>query len=339
MVSTLRQSPVTGPAPLASTWSTQASNSAPAPLPAPVRWQRLPGADQGLRYRLSRWGALLAAHLRPHRLQPEAAAHHACRCEPTGALRERFAELFDLRTGGDDVPDYPFLYAQGVIDLLQTRVLADLGVNGRHVRLLRHRTRLLAEEAASLSAGSQDIDCRLVRVVRVGPTEVVALLETCIADAGGRTLVQLEDVYAVRDLQVAYAVQAAEDDLLRRAVSRMRRHGREIDAAAADVRQRQLFVAPDAGRRFARLAGGPAAWPRPARAGMPWWRARRPAVAPMYLRHLVTRELAEWGLDSSSLQMVFIGRAAAGQMLRLLMQGRSFELIDERGRLVAFGKA
>lgn len=72
---------------------------------------------------------------------------------------------------------------------------------------------------------------------------------------------------------------------------------------------------------------------------MPWWRARRPAVAPMYLRHLVTRELAEWGLDSSSLQMVFIGRAAAGQMLRLLMQGRSFELIDERGRLVAFGKA
>jgi hypothetical protein len=339
MVSTLRQSPVTGSAPLASTWSTQASNSAPAPLLPPVRWLRLPGADQALRYRLSRWTALLAAHVRPHRLLPAAAGHHACRCEPSDVLRERFAELFDLRTVGDDLPGYPILYTQGVIDLLQARLLADLGVNGRHVRLLRHRTRLLADEVASLSTGSQDIDCRLVRVVRVGPTEVVALIETCIADASGRALVQLEDVFAVSDLQVAYAVQATEDDLLRRAVSRMRRHGREIDAAGAGVRQRQLFVAPDAGRRFARLAGGPAAWPRPARAGTPWWRARRPAVAPMYLRHLVTRELAEWGLDQSSLQMVFIGRGAAGQMLRLLLQGRSFELIDERGRLVAFGKA
>ena len=335
MASTLRQTPVPRLAPLASTWSAQASNSAPAPLQPPVRWLRLPGAEQGLRYRVARWMALLAAHGRLHRLQPEAAGHYACRCEPPAALRERFAELFDLRAGGDGMPEYPFLYAQGVIDLLQARVLADLGVNGRHVRLLRHRTRLLADGAAGLAAGAQDVDCRLVRVVRVGPTEVVALLETCIADASGRARVQLEDALVVRELQVAHAVQAAEDDLLRRAVSRMRRHGREIDAAADGVRQRHLFVAHDAGLRFAQLAGGP----RAPRAGLPWWRARRPAVAPMYLRHLVSRELAEWCLDQSGLQMVFTGRVAPGQTLRLLLQGRNFELIDERGRLVAFGKA
>lgn len=339
MVSTLRQSPVPGADPLATPWSAQASNSAPAPLQPPVHWLRLRGAGHGLHHRLVRWGALLSAHWRPHRLRPEATGHYASRCEPSAGLRERFAQLFDLRVGQEDGPDYPFLYAQGVIDLLQARVLADLGVNARHVRMLRHRTRLLTADAADLAAGSQDVDCRLARVVRVGPTEVVALIETCIADAGGRALAQLEDVYAVRDLQVAYAVQAAEDDLLRRAVSRMRRHGREIDAAADGVRQRHLFVACDAGRRFAALGGGPAALPRAARAGTPWWRARRAAVAPMYLRHLVARELAEWSLDQSGLQIVFTGRAAPGQTLRLLLQGRSFELVDERGRLVAFGKA
>ena len=294
---------------------------------AAVRWLKLPGADQGLRQALHHWVLALPALWRGHRLQPDRAGCYATRFEPQAGLGDRFAHLFDLRRGPGGVDD-PFLYAQGVIGLLQARVLADLGVHARYVRLLRHRTWLPGGVPSGLDTMTQDIDCRLARVVRVGPTEVVALVETHIADVSGRTLVQAEDAFVVRELEVAYAVQTKKDDLLRRAVSRMRLRGPEIDPAADGVRQRQLFVAPDAGRRFARLAGGPGV--------RPW---RRSPVQPMFLRHLVSRELAQWGLEQAGLQITFTGRARPGQTLRLLLWGDAFELVDERGRLLAFGKA
>lgn len=298
------------------------------PRQAPdVRWLKLPGADQRLRYWLHHWAVALPTLWQGHHLQPDRAGGYASRFEPRKTLGEGLARLFDLRRVPGAADD-PFLYAQSVIGLLQARVLADLGVHGRHVRLLRHRTRRPAVMPSGLAATAQDIDCRLARVVRVGPTEVVALIDTHIADAGGRTLLQAEDVFVVRELEVAYAVQAAEDDLLRRAVSRMRRRGPEIDPAVDGVHQRQLFVPHGAGRRFVRLAGGQGL--------RPW---RRSPVPPMYLRHLVSRELAEWGLEAAGLQISFIGRAWAGQTLRLLLQGQAFELVDERGRLLAFGKA
>lgn len=309
----------------------------PSPPQRP-QWLALPAPVQGLRYRLRRWGELLPALCRPHRLRLQRRGHFASRIQPSEVQRGRMADLFDLRSGAQALP-YPFLYAQGVIDLLQARVFADLGVNARHLRLLRHRTHLLTADAAELGRARQDLDCRAARLVRVGPTEVVALLQTNIADESGTVLAQIEDAFIVRELPVALAVQAEEDDLLRRAVSRMRRHVREIDAGAAGVRQRKLFVTAADGRRFVALAGGPLRLPRWPRPGARWWQARVAPLAPMYLRHLVARELAEWGLEQSSLQMTFIGRVAAGQTLQLLQQGRSFELLDGRGRLLAFGKA
>jgi hypothetical protein len=58
----------------------------------------------------------------------------------------------------------------------------------------------------------------------------------------------------------------------------------------------------------------------------------------MLLRHLVARELAEWEVDPGRLQISFLAGVAPGQMLQLLLQGRSLELVDRRGRLVAFGR-
>lgn len=305
-------------------WAPTALALGAAAPAADVRWLRWAGAEHGLRYRLRRWCSYASVLWQPHRLRPQACGHYASRCCADAALRARFAALFDLRRH-DAAPDYPFVYAQGVIDLLQTRVLADLGVNRHHVRLLRHRTHWLMPQAHTRAQAVQDVDCCLARVVQVSPTEVAALLHTGIADEGGRLLARVEDVFVVRDLPVALAVQAGTDDLLRRAISRMRRRTGEIDPATAGVRQRPLFVAADAGRRFAALGGGPLQ------------RGRAP-VAPMLLRHLVARELAEWGLDQSHLQMTFLAPVAPGRMLRLLLLGRSFELVDTFGRLAACGR-
>lgn len=297
MASSLRNIPLHESAARAA--ATPRSETTPPRPAAGVRWLQVP--DAGLPHQLHRCAALLPALLRRHRLQPDRAGHYATRLQ--------------ARTPPADAPGAA---VQGVIDLLQARVLADLGINGRHVRLLRHRSRLPGGHAAAAATAVQDVDCRLARTVRIGPTEVAVLLETHIADAGGHLLLQVEDAFVVRELEVAYAVQAETDDLLRRAVSRMRRREREIDASAVGVRQHHLFVAPGAGR---------------------WLRPRRLPVAPMRLRELVARELATCGTRQAGLEIVFVGRARPGQTLRLLLQGDAYELVDERGRLVAYGRA
>ncbi len=305
-----------------------------------IQWLALPGAEQGLRWRLQRWGSLLPALCRPHRMRLGASAHFATRTTPTAELQRRFDELFDLRRPAACRTPYPFLYTQGVIDLLQARIFAALGADRRCLWLLRHRSRVLVPDPALLGRVVQDIDCSLARAVRVGPGEVLALLNTEIADPGGRVLASVEDAYLVHGLTMADAGQAEEDDLLRRSVSRMRRHTREIADGAEARRERMLYCSAATARRFARLAGGSpqSPYPSPGLRDGSGTRYREAPLAPMLLRHLLARELAEWGLDPRRLEIVFVAPAAAGQMLRLRQEGSRFELVDRHDRLLAFGR-
>ena len=325
-------------APAASALPSPWADSVQAEPLAITRRLKLPSAEQGLAYACRWWAATVPGLLRRHRLQPGRARRYETRFEPRPELGERFADLFDLPDGanGPEGPAYPFLYAQSVISLLQARVLADLGVNRRHVHHLRHRTRLPDGVQPCLDAAQQRIECRLLRAVRVGPTEALVLMETRISDADERTLALVEDGFVVRELQVADAVQADEDDGLRRAVSRMRRRTAEISNTHPEVRMRTLFIARDAGRRFGSVAGE-RGLAHVSRLGARLMGQRRPFVQSQYLRNLVARELAEWGLEPSNLLLTFTAKAQLGQTLRLLQQGSAFELVDERGRLVAFG--
>jgi hypothetical protein len=324
-------------APAATTLNAPWADSEPATDEArPVRTLSLPSPEAALVYGWRWWADTLPGLLGRHRLFPRRAGRYAARFQASDGLRGRYGELFDLRPAGPD-SDSPFLLAQGVITLLQSRIWSDLGINRRHLQHLRHRLRPLAGAVVSSSTPTQVLDCRLQRVVRITPTEVLALLETRICDDDGRPLALVEDAYVVRDLQVAYAVQATEDDLLRRAVSRMRRRIAEIDPRQHGVRTRQLYIAPDAGRRFARLSGERSPV-HSSRLGARLMGQRRPFVQGMYLRNLIARELAEWGLAPGSLQLTFTGKACLGHTLRLMLQDDAFEVVDERGHLVAFGR-
>jgi len=326
-------------APAASALPSPWADSVQAEPLAITRRLKVPSVEQGLAYTCRWWAATVPGLLRRHRLQPGRARRYETCFEPRPELGERFAALFDLPNGAngpEGLVAYPFLYAQSVISLLQARVLSDLGVNRRHVHHLRHRTRLPDGVQPYLDAAQQRLQCRLLRAVRVSPTEALVLMETRISDAEDRTLALVEDGFVVRDLQVADAVQADEDDGLRRAVSRMRRRAPELSNTHPEVRMRTLFIAPDAGRRFGRVAGE-RGMAHVSRLGARLMGQRRPFVQSQYLRNLVARELAEWGLEQSNLLLTFTAKAQLGQTLRLLQQGSAFELVDERGRLVAFG--
>ena len=310
---------------------------APGPHHAvPARHLALPSADQALAYACSWWAVMLPAWLQRHQLAPQAAGRYTASFTASPALRERYDDLFDLRPDGQARP-YPVLQAHCVATLLQARVLADLGVNRRHLTLLRHHTRLPLGAATFAATRQQQLDCQLQRLVRVSSTEVLALLQTRIADADGRTVARVDDVFLVRGLSPSEALRAESDDDLRRAYSRARRREPVIDPASALVRRRQLFIAGDAGRRFARVSGDRRRLPLPRLT----WRlsGRRPVVQDLYLRNLVVRELAEWGVDQDSLQITFTARARPGQTLSLLVEGGVFELVGEDGTLVAYGQA
>ncbi len=321
--------------PAASVLGTPWDDSQPA-AQARLSALRLPGRGDGVAHAGAWWAQAVRLHLRSHRLHAGRAGRYGAGFEPAAAQRDAVAQLFDLRHAPVAV-DYPFFHGQFLNQLLQGRVLLDLGVNAAHVQLLRHRTRLLAT-AAALGQGVQQLDCQLQRAVRVGPAEVLLLLATQVGDAEGRPIAALEDTLLVSRLPMADVAQADDDDGVRRAVGRLRRRVAALQDGGLGVQQRQLYIAPDAGWRYARISGQR----HPAHVSALAARLlgfRRPYVQPMYLRDLVARELAEAGLGADGLQLTFTRRAALGQTLRLLRRDAAFELIDDRGRLVAFGSA
>lgn len=304
---------------------------------APARQLALPSAEQALAYACSWWAVMLPAWLQRHQLAPHAAGRYAATFKASPALQERYAELFDLRADRADT-HYPVLQSHCVATLLQARVLADLGINRRHLTHLHHQARLPLGAAVFASTTQQRLDCQLQRLVRVSPTDVLAVLQTRVSDDQDRTVALVEDAFIVQGLPQADALRAEDDAVLRRAFSRARRRDAEIDAASALVRRRQLFIAGDAGRRFARVSGDRRHLPLP-RLSWPLLRRGRPVVQDLYLRNLVVRELAEWGVDQDSLQITFTARARQGQTLCLVLLGGQFELLGEDGRLVAYGNA
>lgn len=295
------------------------------------------GAERSWVLTWRHWRAMLPAWLLHRRLDPDRARCHSAPFTAGVALRERHAALFDLRQAATGI-DYPFLLGQGVVALLQARVLADLGLNRRRLRHLRHHTRWLSDTAVGIAVQPQQLACQLLRLVQVSSDEVLVQLQTRVTSPCGQPLAVVEDGFIAGGLSSADVQRAQTDDLLRRDVSRARRRTPEIDPGADGVLRRQLYIAADAGRRFGRLSGerGPAA----ARlAGTGRTSHRQAGMQPMYLHHLVARELAEWGVTQDSLQITFTGDAGLGHTLSLRLHGGPFELVDEQGRLVAYGKA
>ena len=302
-----------------------------------VRLLSIPSAEQGWRHRWHRWAATLPTGLRRHTLQPDGAHSYRALFRPTQTLRERFGRVFDLRQGAEGI-DYPVLLSVSVLGVLQDRVLADLGVDRRHVQEVRHHIRLPAGATALAKAPLQDLACQLLRVVRVSDCEALVMLETRISTGDGLLLAVVEDGLLVSHLRSADTLRAAEDDLLRQTIARTRRRRAGIDGTGVGVRARQLYIADDARRQFRSVAGD-SGRPSAADNRRPVRPRRGSAVPGTYLRNLVARELAEWGLAAHSLMITFTGPVHPRQMVQLLVCGQDFEVVDASGGLVAYGKA
>lgn len=298
----------------------------------------LPAVGDRWHYGLRRWGHAIGSLFGGHRLQPQKADRYIAIFRLSDPLRQRWQACFTHSARRSDDAPCAYLYSQGTASMVYLRAFADLGVNPRHLLHLRHQTWYPLGVATYDAATTQRLETRLKRATRIGHDSVLLVLETDIADGAARIVARVEDSFVVRKLEIADVVQAGNDAVLRRAISRLRRRGAEIDDGVPGARRVQWQIDARSCREFDGIAGDLDRL-HGARAGWPLFGGRRrPQLQCAQLRNLVARELSRWGLAVSRLSITFVGRAYAGQALRLVNLDERFEVCDDGGRLIAFGR-
>lgn len=304
--------------------------------PRSVRLLQLPGADRPLAYAAHYWATTLANLLRPHRLATGTRCDYAAAVDITLQHRRDWQRLFKA------APGCPLLYNQSVGTLLYTRIFRDLGLNFRHLLHVQHGTEHVADAEELAAGGQQQLLCELQGVARLAEGKALVTLRTRIhagAEQGGALLAVVTDRFMIRNVpQHDWQQLPPADRQQLRELLGLRRRESEILAGGPRVRSIPIALPADQGSRYAAVSGdhNPVhTTPLAARLfGHP-----RPFVQGLALRNAVMRELHRIGAPLQRLEITFAAPALLGQTLQWLQQGARWELLDEAGRVVAFGTA
>ncbi len=304
---------------------------ATAPAAQPLA---LPDPTQRGRYASAYWSGTLANLLRPHRLVPGPVAPVAAALTVSPALRQGWCALFGVQPN----EPVPLLFNQGVGTLLYTRLFGALGFNFRHLVHLQHESLHEAGAAVCAAAASQWLQVGVQEVARAGPQRVVVTLRTDILrERGGARLAQVVDRFLVRQLPASVVGALVGDSTLPGAAGGLSRRTPQLAPHAEGSWCAQVPLPADWGRRYARVSGDA----NPVHTTQ--WGARlfglpRPFAQGLSLRNAVAVRLARHGEPLERLQMTFASPAWLGQALQLVVRDGRFELVGERGELVAFGE-
>lgn len=292
----------------------------------------LPGIEEsGAAYALASASALLRGWLRPHALHAEHAGHYQADFRLTPALRDRWHAFF--RT--DATREIPYLFHTSSTTLLAARLLADLGLNLRHVTPLRQVVSHVRDTDPLGQVPLQRLECRLQRVTQLATGIVAVVLHTSISDPQGQLLATQDDHFSVSHLDTALLPELQRD---RNTVSDFALlRCREPRIASPDANIGEWLIGADWGRHFARLAGAlsPAHGSRLMAylAGQP-----APTLPTACLRNLLVRQLADSGLRAERLDISFCRPVYLNQRITITQRDAEFEVSDMRGVLLAFGR-
>ncbi len=298
----------------------------------------LPGVTDGWRYTAAYWAGTVRNLLVKHRLKASAVEPCAARVTITPALRAAWQTLYGEANSDVSVP---YLYNQSVGTLLYTHLFRDLGLNFRHLLHVQHQTTHYVEVPEWVAADRQELHASLRGAWRLGDGK--ALIATRIAihrprEEGGATLGTVNDRFMIRNVPPDDLAALASGRPLMRSVSALRRKTPELDPTAPGTRIVQIPLPPDMGRRFGRVSGDSNPVHTTALAAR-LFGVKRPFLQGLGLRNALVRELVIAGYPLIRFQMSFTTPAYLGQTLRLVMQEREFEVVDEAGTVVSFGSA
>ena len=298
----------------------------------------LPGVGDGWRYAMAYWSGTVRNLLVSHRMHAASVKSCAARVRISPQLRAEWQLLYG--SVGSDVP-VPYLYNQSVGTLLYTRIFRDLGLNFRHLLHVQHQTTHYLSVPDWVAADHQELHASMRGAWRIGDGK--ALIATRIAihrprDDGGALLGTVNDRFMIRNVPAHDLANLASGRAMIRSISALRRKNPELDPTAEGTRFASIPLPLDLGRRFGRVSGdsNPVhTTPFAARLfGM-----KRPFLQGLGLRNALVRELVLAGYPLTRFQMSFTRPAFLGQTLRLVMQGREFEVVDESDHVVSFGSA
>lgn len=299
---------------------------------------RLPSVDQGLRYAGHYWTTTLRNLLREHRLHTGRVGRYAAPVHISERLLRRWQALFG--TDGATTPA-PFIHCQSVGTLLYTRLFADLGFNFRHLLHLQHATSHVAGAAACAQARRQELVCSLQGAWCLDGGRALIAVHTDIrrpADEGSALLAVQDDRFVIRGVPASDLAVLGCDLQALVELQNLRERRPQLDPAAPGAAVVALPLAADLGRRYGQVSGDF----NPVHTGSLLARlfgVRRPFLQGLGLRNAVVRELTALGLPLDHLQISFVSPAYLGRTLRLVVLGARFELVDEKGRMVACGQA
>jgi hypothetical protein len=297
---------------------------------------QLPAVDEGLRYSGRYWAATLRNLLREHRLHTGRVGRYAAPVHISERLLRRWHALF----GTDATTPVPFILCQSVGTLLYTRLFADLGFNFRHLLHLQHTTTHVASPADCARSRRQELVCSLQGAWCLNGGKALIAVRTEIrrpADEGGALLALQDDRFVIRSLPSTDLAVLGCDLQALVELQNLRERRAQIDPDMPGAQVLALPLAADLGRRYGRVSGDY----NPVHTGSLLARlfgVRRPFLQGLGLRNAVVRELTALGLPLDRLQISFASPAYLGQTLRLVVLGTRFELVDEKGRVVACGQ-
>jgi len=294
----------------------------------------LPSVAHRFRYARAYWTATLRNLTVTHALKAEHVGSYAAPMVVTAALRAQWQRLFN-DTGDRSDPDVPvpYLYNQSVGTRLYTRLIADLGINFRHLLHVQHETKHWASVVDWVNTDRQELHASLRAASRLGDGKAMISLRIAIhrpRAEGGTLLGTVNDRFIIRNVPDADFATLATGRALLRTLAELRRKEPQLDASASDSVQGTIQLPADMGKRFGRVSGdfNPVHTTR--------WAARlfgvkRPFLQGLGLRNAMIRQLAVHGRPLKRFTISFASPAFLGQTLRVVMQGDAFELSTNRG--------
>lgn len=301
---------------------------------APLRSPVLPDPTQGWRYAWAYWRRTVPSLLRRHRLHLTPTTPTVADVHVNPALRARWHALF----GVHDHEGVPLLYTQGVGTLQYMQLFGQLGINFRHLVHLDHETQHLAGAEHCAAAPHQRLRVLVDDITRAGKDRVVITLRSEIAHAGhGAPLARVIDRFLVRRLPADAVAALPEQGSAPLPARGLSRRQPRLDALANGAWTCLLTVPANWGQRYAAVSGDAnpvhtTAW------GARLFGQPRAFAQGLSLRNAVAVRLARRGEPLDWLQMTFASPAWLNQTLRLTVVDHRFELVGERGELVAYGR-
>jgi acyl dehydratase len=276
----------------------------------------------------------------PHTLRPTGAVSCAAAVCVTDAVRARWQRLFDATAMDSErrVP-VPYLYNQSVGTLLYTRVIAGMGINFRHLLHVQHETKHWAPVNEWVSTNEQELHVSVRGAWRLGDGKALVALRIAIHRTrreGGKLLGTVNDRFIIRHVPEADLAALPTGRALLRNLAELRRRDPVLDATAPDSVVGSIRLAADMGKQFGSVSGdfNPV---HTTRLAARLFGVKKPFLQGLGVRNAVIRQLAIHGRPLTRFNISFASPAYLGQVLRLVMVGDEFEVVDERNVVVAFG--